>query len=75
MSTDRITFKCLKCGHAVSVDNDNLPTDDDILKCFGCGHEFGRYADVREAMVKAINDEIDRRIHGALGVKPTWTKK
>ncbi|AZO70993.1 MAG: hypothetical protein E5V92_13615 [Mesorhizobium sp.] len=76
MSSDQITFKCNDCGHAVSIDESNPPKDDDILKCFGCGREFGRYAQVKEALIELAKAEIDKMVENTFGtgVKPTWTK-
>lgn len=73
MTTDRITFNCMKCGHVVSVDKDNMPNEQDILSCMGCGVEFGLYSEVKQAMVDAGKAEVDRITQNALGVKPTWT--
>lgn len=55
---NRITFKCAKCGTALTVSKANPPNDDDIISCRGCGHVFGPYADVREAIIKAGKEEV-----------------
>jgi DNA-directed RNA polymerase subunit RPC12/RpoP len=54
---DRITFNCAKCGEPV-VAKGNPPNDEDIISCTGCGHVFGPYAKVREAMLKAGKDVV-----------------
>lgn len=73
--TDRITFKCLDCGHAVMIDNDNPPNDEDVISCRGCGRKFGSYAQVREAMVAQGKAAVDELVMSKLGRKPTWTKR
>jgi hypothetical protein len=74
-STDRITFKCNKCGFPVSIDKPNPPNDDDILSCLGpgCGHKFGTYAEVKEAMIEMAKAELNRMIEEKLGGIPGIT--
>ncbi|MDE2184806.1 MAG: hypothetical protein KGJ78_17470 [Alphaproteobacteria bacterium] len=74
MAEDRITFKCTDCGHAVVIDQSKPPKDDDILKCFGCGREFGPYKTVKAAMIKAGKSEIEKMVFKAFGKKPVWKK-
>lgn len=72
--SDQITFKCKNCGHAVSIDKDNPPKDEDILSCFGCGQEFGTFSAVKSAMKSAAKAEIDKLIRSKFGKSPTWRK-
>jgi hypothetical protein len=73
-SSDRVTFKCNQCGHTVSIDEGNPPSDDDILSCLGCGHQFGIYAKVKEAMVAAAKGVINKIVSRTFGKPPTWTE-
>ena len=73
--TDTIKFSCKTCGETVAVETDgNPPDDEDIIRCLGCGREFGTYAEVREGMRALAKAEIDRVTEKHLGVKPTWKK-
>jgi len=67
-----ITFKCVKCEHPVVIDQSNPPEDMDVIKCLGCGHEFGTYAQVREAMIDAGKQEMDNIVGSIFGKKPKW---
>jgi hypothetical protein len=64
MSGDRITFACNDCGVPVGVEGGNLPNDNEILKCQGCGRAFGTYTEVRTAMIEAgkriVNEMIGK---------------
>ena len=55
----RSAFKCSSCEHALVIDNDNPPDDDDILCCQGCGKEFGSYAKIKEAALVLATAEFD----------------
>lgn len=72
---DRITFKCADCGHPVVIDKNKPPKDDDIITCRGegCGRAFGTYAQVRQAMIQAGKEKVDRLIDGA--DLPPWIRR
>jgi hypothetical protein len=74
--TGHVSFSCNKCGFPVSIDKANPPNDNDIISCLGegCGHQFGTYAEVKEAMIAAGKAEIDKLVTDRFGKPPTWTK-
>ncbi|MBL4726625.1 MAG: hypothetical protein JKY83_08130 [Rhizobiaceae bacterium] len=72
--SDNITFNCTTCGKPVLIDNDNPPNDEDIFSCMECGFEFGKYSDVKKAMIELAKREVGRMVKDSFGVKPTWTK-
>lgn len=47
--TFNVTFQCLACGTdpVTLTTADDEMTDDSIVSCKSCGHEFGRYGDVK----------------------------
>ncbi|TWI29735.1 hypothetical protein IQ24_03552 [Paracoccus sulfuroxidans] len=53
-----VTFKCLSCGtDPISLTtDDDVATDDSLVRCKSCGQEFGRYGDVK-AKAKEIAAE------------------
>jgi hypothetical protein len=60
MSDDGFYFECFSCDHPVSIDERNLPHEDDIITCEGCGRMFARFQDFRAAMIS-----INRTKHGS----------
>ncbi|TIW71518.1 MAG: hypothetical protein E5V56_00230 [Mesorhizobium sp.] len=54
----------------LAIDENNPPKDDDIFKGNGCGRELGRYAEVKEALVKLAKAAVDRIVEAAFGKKP-----
>ena len=74
MSSDKITFKCTACEHPVSIDDDNPPGDNDMLKCFGCGIELGRYAELKGKLIELAKAEVDRVTKEYFGKGVTWKK-
>lgn len=57
-------FFCEECGGYLMEVPDN-PSDDDIARCTACGHQFGRYADVRELCLWKGHQELRRMKLGA----------
>ena len=72
-STDRITFKCNRCGHPLQVDKNAMPKDDDIVVCRGCGQSFGTYAEVKKGIVALGKREVERLIDSA--DLPPWIRR
>ena len=72
----RINFKCNQCDFPVSINKSNPPNDSDIVICLGegCGHEFGTYAEIREAITTFGKRKINDALEKGLGVTPRWTK-
>lgn len=70
--TDRITFNCTTCGATIMVDESNMPGDDEMFHCSGCGREIGKFGVVKAAMIEAGKSEIDKLVEGAFGKKPDW---
>jgi hypothetical protein len=68
-----ITFKCVKCDQTLAIDESNPPNDSDIFACT-CGHQFGTYAEVKEAMIELGKKSLDKMIDDA-GLPPWITRK
>ena len=61
MSDDKltITFDCKACGASPAIlELPDHHTDDSIAKCKGCGHEFGRFGDIKGAARKAAAEHM-----------------
>lgn len=71
-----ITFKCENCGAdpATLVGPDNT-TDDDIVKCKGCGFEFGRFGDVKTKARDAAVSEVEGMMKDAFKGLKGWKMK
>lgn len=75
--SDRInvTLNCLACGtDNVTLTTDDEPaTDESVVRCKACGHEFGRYGDVkakaRKMAASAVRDELKSAFKGIKGLK------
>ena len=66
-SRDRIKFQCTECGHPIGISELNPPKDDEVISCFGCGHEFGPYGEMMLALIELATDEIDAVIEQTFG--------
>ena len=52
-------FKCGSCEHPLVIDKDKPPGDQDIIRCRGCGREFGAYIKVKNAALVLAKAEFD----------------
>lgn len=75
MSEDFISASCGKCGEPLTIDRDNPPSDEDIIKCSSCGTKIGTYGAIKGAMIAKGKAEIDKITMKHFGKKPTWTKR
>ena len=59
MGTDHITINlsCLKCG-GVPMSEDDVLTDDSIVKCKSCGEVFGTYAEVKAKGMDTLKQHV-----------------
>ena len=68
----KIFFECTICGLNNEIDESNPPKRDAVLSCHGCGHEFGEFSAIRDALVTANRAEFDETVSLVLGKKPNW---
>jgi hypothetical protein len=57
---DLLNFRCADCGLPVLLDDLELPEDSEVVTCYGCGQQFGTFAEVKKAMIEARKLEIDK---------------
>ena len=67
-----IFFECTVCGLNNVIDESEPPKRDAVLSCHGCGHEFGEFSTIRDALVTANRAEFDETVSLVLGKKPIW---
>ena len=70
--TGNFSFECTVCGHNIVIDERKRPKRDAVLSCRGCGHEFGEFSTIRDALVTADRAEFDETVSLVLGKKPLW---
>lgn len=64
MATDRITFKCAKCGGASFV-YPRQPKANDMVTCNRCG-ATGRYADIQTKAIKEAKRVTEKLLADAI---------
>lgn len=67
-----IFFECTVCGHNNIIDESKPSKRDAVFSCHGCGHEFGEFSAIRDALVTANRAEFDETVSLVLGKKPNW---
>jgi hypothetical protein len=72
--TLNLTFKCKKCGGTVLSLPDNA-TDDSIAKCKSCGHDFGRWGDIKIAAKQTAVDHLRGQLRNVFKGLKGWTMK
>lgn len=68
MASDKITFKCRRCGGTQFKFPSATPKATDIISCAGCGAS-ARYGDVQAEAVTLAKQEVEKAFKRVKNIK------